>query len=159
MIDSMATVYIGHGRGDVVQISNMRQGSAFVLCKLYQKQSVLLNSKYSLSARFIHLARVFTQQIDSNYPTTTLSVCNMHMISTATEETILPAQVTSATSIHGIPESQIHLLTITHTAQYSCARNLIPWYFGFNPFVSDTLTFRDWWIGGVCSSVTTLSWY
>lgn len=72
--------------------------------------------------------------------TTTFSGCNLHIIATATEVSVLSRCKVSAASAPGTFQSQTHLLIMNHIAQTCCTRNLITGRLGINYLLQATST-------------------
>jgi len=73
-----------------------------------------------------------------------IAVSTLHLIATATKVNILQRLIFSAASAPCISESQTHLLTIIHTAQFSCTRTLVPGRAGMEYMLPGTQGFLDW---------------
>jgi len=153
-ISSKAEVTLGSPWSGVVWKSTRWWGAASSICNRYNSCSPPILPGSSICALFANSTSVFPHQIDSYNPIMTLSASDMHIIPTATETYVLPRLISSPTSALGISEYKTHLLTINHTVQTWCSRNVIPGSAGGDCWLPGTWSACDWWLGWAFSCLT-----
>jgi len=137
-IGSRVEVSTGCPRAGVLWVSKWRRGTECSLCYGYLSCSSPLILWVLFWATFTHSWRVFPHKIVHGNSTTTFSVSIWHIRAVATEVNVFPRPISSSTSGPGISESQTHLLTMNHTAQTGCARNLVPGRCGIESMLPGT---------------------
>jgi len=125
-LSSRAGVSVSYPRGGIVGITERRWRTEFSLCKGYWCCFSQNMAGQSILIRFTHLSCIFPHRIANWNLRTTFGFSKLHIITPATEVSLLPRHISLSTSTPGKSKSQPHLLEKNNIAQSWGTNNLIP---------------------------------